>query len=524
MPPVAPHKNAPTHEGVPSSLRARTLVLLGSLATLISVAGSWIPSFWGDEAASVMSAERSWSSMFDMLTTVDAVHGLYYSFLHAWVDLFGASEFSVRLPSAIGVGVATAGLALLTTRLTRPSVGIVAAILFMTLPRTTYNGIETRAYAFTMALVVWLMVYLISLVSRREKRFWPWVGFAALFAVSNVLFIYTVLFALVFAVVGLTMRPDKATIWRSVLWIGAGALVALPVIIIAFFQREQIAFLHSRVGFTVKALFETPWFTQPLPAIIGWSLIALGIVIGLVVLWLQYRGRSVPAPLASLYGRRDKNLPRILVVGCAWLFVPSVLLAIGNSFTPLYSPRYLSFTGPAIALLMAVGVVAVSRSVRVKMLVPVLTIAVVAATVPTYLGQRTPHPRNGGTDWNSLSAIIAENASPGEAVIFDSTTRNARKPRLAKYMYPAAFEGLVDVGLKTPYDQTNGLWDRVYSIDEMTPRLDDHPIVWLVLVKPSFSDDLTIQETYLDTLKAAGYSVAETFASHRSTVYKMIRE
>ncbi len=506
-----------------SALRTRTLILLGLLATALSAAGSWIPSFWGDEAASVMSAERSWSSMFDMLTTVDAVHGLYYSFMHVWIDLFGASAFSVRLPSAIGIGIATAGIALLASRLTRPSVGIVAAFLFMTLPRTTYNGMETRAYAFTMALVIWLIIYLVSLVSRRETRIWPWIGFAALFAFSNILFIYTVLFAIVFAIIGLTMRPDRPTILRSILWVGVGAFVSLPIIALAFLEREQIAFLHSRVGFTVKALFETPWFTQPIPAIIGWSLTATAIATGLVVYLLQRSGKRVSEPLTALYARQGERMPRVLVVACAWLFVPSIILAVGTTATPLYSPRYLSFTGPALALLMAVGVVAISRLVRVKMLVPLLTIAIIAATVPTYLGQRTPHPRNGGTDWNSLSAVVEKQANPGDAVIFDSSIRNARKPRLAKYMYPEAFAGLADVGLETPYAETDGLWDKVYSIEDTVPRLSEHNTVWLILVKQSFSDNPEIQGKYIPTLEAAGYTITDSFVGHRSTVYKMIR-
>ena len=60
---------------------------LGTLATVVSLLGSWIPSLWGDEAASAMSAQRSIPSLFRMLGHVDAVHGTYYLGLHAWVQV-----------------------------------------------------------------------------------------------------------------------------------------------------------------------------------------------------------------------------------------------------------------------------------------------------------------------------------------------------------------------------------------------------------------------------------------------------
>src|SRR3954447_13901286 len=58
--------------------RWRMPVAMGLLGFAIVWPGSWIPSFWGDEAASVMSAQRSMPSLLRMLGHVDAVHGAYY--------------------------------------------------------------------------------------------------------------------------------------------------------------------------------------------------------------------------------------------------------------------------------------------------------------------------------------------------------------------------------------------------------------------------------------------------------------
>ncbi|UCR88969.1 glycosyltransferase family 39 protein [Mycetocola spongiae] len=518
--PPLPAPVPPTRGRIPWPL----LVLLGVAGTAISVTGSWIPSFWGDEAASIMSAERSWASLWPMLGTVDAVHGLYYAFLHVWIDLFGASPFSVRLPSALAVGLATASLAVLGARLSRPAVGITAAALFATLPRTTYYGMETRAYAFTMVLVIWLLLLLISLVARRETRVLPWLGFAALFAVANILFIYTVLFALVFAAIGLLMRPGAATAWRGALWIGAGALVSLPVLVFAYLEREQIAFLHSRNGFTAKALFETPWFTNTLLAWIGWSAILIGLLLGVITRVRLRRGLAVRPGLAAVFAPRSEGgaaLPTVLSVGVIWLVVPSLLLAAGTLITPLYSPRYLAFTAPAVALLMAVGVVALAQALRAAWLAPLLTLAMIAATIPVYLDQRTPFPRNGGTDWNAIADTMDRRAQPGDAVIFDSTPINARKPRLALHLYPEAFAGLEDVGLRTRFDLTDGLWDRSYGLDDTIARLDGATTVWFVQASEKFSTDPERSAEYLPALEAAGYTVVDSVRHNQSEIFEL---
>ncbi|OZB84722.1 MAG: hypothetical protein B7X41_14955, partial [Microbacterium sp. 14-71-5] len=53
----------------------RVAAIAGVVGLLAGVAGSWVPSFWGDEAASIMSASRTWPELWRMLQTVDGVHG-----------------------------------------------------------------------------------------------------------------------------------------------------------------------------------------------------------------------------------------------------------------------------------------------------------------------------------------------------------------------------------------------------------------------------------------------------------------
>ncbi|MBY0442063.1 MAG: hypothetical protein K2Q25_08030, partial [Mycobacteriaceae bacterium] len=86
----------------------------GMVATLATTLLSWRPSFWFDEAATVAAADRSEIDLLRLLLNFDAVHGLYYLVMRAWLSWVPINEFTARLPSAIAVGVAAAGLLVLT--------------------------------------------------------------------------------------------------------------------------------------------------------------------------------------------------------------------------------------------------------------------------------------------------------------------------------------------------------------------------------------------------------------------------
>lgn len=57
---------------------------VGVFAFVLGVAGSWIPSFWYDEVASVYASRRSLPDLIDLLRSTDIVHGAYYMGLHLW--------------------------------------------------------------------------------------------------------------------------------------------------------------------------------------------------------------------------------------------------------------------------------------------------------------------------------------------------------------------------------------------------------------------------------------------------------
>ena len=171
-----------THAAAAPGGRDRRPLLVGCVAAALSFAGSWVPSLWTDEAATITAARRTLPQLWRMLGTVDAVHGAYYAFAHVWVALFGSTALALRLPSAVAVGLAAGALTVLVRRLGgTPALATGSGLVFAVLPRTTWMGVEGRSYAWTALLAVALTLTLvIAADAQGRRRTAPWVAYAVL--------------------------------------------------------------------------------------------------------------------------------------------------------------------------------------------------------------------------------------------------------------------------------------------------------------------------------------------------------
>ncbi|SDS10387.1 glycosyltransferase family 39 protein [Microterricola viridarii] len=513
-----PHAAARAHP-------ARTAAMLGAGAALLSFAGSGIPSYWGDEAASVLSAERTLPGLFGLLGQIDAVHGAYYLFLHFWVQLLGTGEWAVRAPSAVAIGVAAAGCCVLGRRLFGPATGLLAGILFAVLPQATHMGAEARSYAFTMAAATWLLIWLLMLLDRQEQRPRVWAGYGVATAGSIYLFLYLGLMLPVGAVVLVILRAPRRT-WAG--WARAAALallLALPILVAAVLQRAQISFLAERGYATPDAVLVSQWFGWPGLALLAWALIVIALLGAVRALPASHgaaaqRAERIPAAMGAALPHRDA----VLIV-TAWLVLPTAAVLLVNAVAlPVYSVRYLAFSAPAAALLMAVGLRAVAtwalgpwrasaRRQQLGLLAGTLVIAALAA--PSYLGQRTPFAQ-GGSDLRQLAETVAANGQRGDAVVFDESVRPSLRPRLALDLYPAHFADYDDVMLDTRYVQRTRLWDTVRPLAELGARVQGHSTVWAV-ERGADRPDVT-------ALEALGYRVDAAMPINTTTVFKLTKE
>ena len=481
--------------------------LIGAFAAAVSAIGSWIPSLWGDEAASVLSALRPGESLLTMLTHVDAVHGAYYLGLHAWVHLFGSSPFVIRLPSAFAIAVCAAAVTWLCGRFESLGFAVLAGTLTAILPRLTYAGEEARGYAFAAALAAGLWIVVVELLRRPARSRRWWVLYAVVLALGIYVFLYLALLTLA---VGLALALDERGRRQLKRWLIASAgaaLAASPVAVLAVSQRQQIAFLAHRDVVTPNSILVKMWFSAWPFAVVAWSLIALAIV-G----WVRRRLRQ----------RRqgERSGLDLETVALAWLVVPTGILLAASPFAAGFTPRYGTFAAPAAAILIALGVwrlgdLRFGAGVPRNALAALAVVAVLLSAMPVWAAQRTPWAKN-KSDWNDIAATIHHDARQGDAIVFDDSVRPSRRPRLALDTDPAAFAGIADVTLETSYADSTSWHSSVYSVAEAARlgRFADVSRVWVV----EYARNGETDSTAIGDLESLGYEQAERITLHSSVV------
>lgn len=487
-------------------------VILGVLATVLVAAGSGIPSMWGDEAASVMSAERPLATLWPVLARVDAVHGVYYVLLHFWIDVFGASAFSVRFPSALAIGFATAGLVLLANRLGGLRLGVVAGLVFMIIPRVTYMGAEARSYAISAAIAVWLTLLLVVMIHRGYQSHQPrdrrrariltiagWVLYAVGLTAGISVFLYLAFLAAAHLAVVLLLRSTRATMLAWAISAAVAAGMILPFVLEVIAQRQQVAFLANRPRVSLGQILVEQWMGNAGFAIIAWGIMLFGIVWGIC----QAR-------------REHHRFAPILLVGLSWLVIAQGLMLALTLVTPLYALRYLSFVTPALALLLSFAVVSLTRIRHRTWIAVTLVLALVASSALTYIGQRTPFAKDNGTDFAQVSTTIGEVSSEGDAVVFDPTIRPSQRPRLAIHLYPEGFVKVTDVLLSRPYDTRSWLWDTQHSITNSAQYLEGFDRIWAI--EANYGSTWALAE-----LEAQGFAVVQVIPENHCVIYELER-
>ncbi|WP_163803822.1 glycosyltransferase family 39 protein [Mycolicibacterium anyangense] len=429
-------------------------------AIAVSAAGAARPSLWFDEAATISAATRSVGELWRLVGNIDAVHGLYYLAMHGWFALFPATEFWSRLSSSLAVGLAAAGVVVLGRQLSTRSVAVTAGVVFALLPRVTWAGIETRSYALCMVAGVWLTVLCINAI-RRDRLSW-WAGYAALVAVGALLNVFVVLILPVHAVlVAVFCDARGARIRWAVAALVAAAAVA-PFLAFSQTQLFQVGWI-SGVGWqTVGKILREQYFDHSLTFAI---LSALTLTAGMLC-----RSRAV-----AVAGEQPR---RLVITAISWIVLPTAALLIYSVVRhPVYYPRYLSFTAPALALLLGLCIVVVGRS---RAAITALLLAFAFAATPNYLAQRGPYAKE-GMDYSQVADVITRHANPGDCLVMDNST--AWKPGPIRPLIaarPAAFAKLHDYGRGLPAVARNRLWDSHLAVWTWADKMPGCPAIWTV--------------------------------------------
>ncbi|WP_285706614.1 glycosyltransferase family 39 protein [Microtetraspora sp. NBRC 16547] len=320
----------------------------------------------------------------------------------------GDSEWWLRLPSAVAIGVAAAFLLDLGRRLHSSRAGLAAAGLFAVLPAVSYHGANARPYAFAAAAAVISFWALHRAVTRPTGRR------LALYGASVALLGCTHLFAMLVVpaqlVIALWALPPRMTVRHLLPAVALGCLPAAAFAAIGFGERHAISWIPLKDPSILLKFPKMATGDQ-----VAGTLLLIAAFAGAAVLWLRSR-RPV----------RDRS-GAAWAVGAAFWFVlpPLLMLVISYAVMPVYVDRYLFVTVPGLALLGGIGLAAVpwaslpglSRRPGLSTAVTVLPSLVLALiALPVQIAYRSDNGHY--EDFRGASRVIEAALQPGDAILY----------------------------------------------------------------------------------------------------------
>ena len=437
-------------------------LFVGVLAAAISLAGAARPSFWYDEAATISASySRSLGQLWQMLGNVDAVHGVYYVLMHGWLALFPASEFWSRAPSGLAVGGAAAGIVVLGKQFSSRTVAVVSGVVCAILPRATWAGVEARPYALSMMAAVWVTVLLV-VAARRESR-WLWLGYGIGLALAVLLDMYLAMLLPVHAVLICSLRGGRTLVARFAVTSVLAVCALAPFVLEVVGQVDQIKWIPAIGHRTIEDVAVQQYFERSPP----FALLSALVVAAATVLWFAKSVRLADG---------DRQL---LVLAVAWLVIPTAVIVIWSAAVhPVYTPRYLSFTAPAMALLLGVCVGAVAAK-------PWAATALVGlfalAAAPNYVrAQVNPYAKY-GMDYSQVADLISAKAAPGDCLLVNDTVTFMPAPmRPLLAARPDAYRKLVDLTLWQRATDRREVFDTNLIPEVVAQPLSHCRVVWII--------------------------------------------
>ncbi|MGI5520710.1 glycosyltransferase family 39 protein [Micromonospora sp. CA-259024] len=422
------------------------------------------PEMWHDELVTIDVATRSTRQILGMLANVDAVHGAYYLFMHAWTTLVGTGPAAVRLPSVLAMALATACVALAGRRLFDGTTGVAAGFVFALVPTVTRFGQETRSYAFVVLGAAAATLFLLRALERPGLL--RWVAYAL--AVAGIGLVNVVALTLLLGHgVAVLIHCWRERRWWSVAWFAlataGGAAIAAPVILRGMKQAgRQISWIPDSAPWTVWEQV----YGSPLIAAAVTALAAVGLLTHL---------------------RRDAAARTASATLVAVLPVPVILLAATGDINYFFS-KYLLFLLPAWAVLAGAGIAALRRAP----LVAAALVVVAALSVPGQLALRGEYSHGWYTypqarafaplSYSQAARIIEADYQPGDGLVAGGPWWWMHEPGV-RYYLPA------DVSPRSVFQQRSAAQrNELFASACADPAscLRDEPRIWLLL--PTVTD------------------------------------
>jgi mannosyltransferase len=386
----------------------RRLWLVPVLIT--AILGLWRASsidLWWDELSTIDVARRPFAGILATAGHVDAVHTVYYLFMHVWIVAFGASPLSVRIPSVLAMCGATACTAAIAEKLFDRRIAFTAAMIFSLIPGVARYAEEARSYGFVVLGASAAFLLLLRTLEEPSPRRWRIYG--AMLALTGALNLIALLAVAGHAVAVLSKAraesDDRATRRREYLKpfamaVGVAVLIDVPIIVGGMFEADsQLGSLNRATVGDLASMWKDIGSSAPFSLLV---LLALPLL-------LAHRKRGPELTVLA-----SATFPALAL----W-FVS--LFSIGfDSFA-----RYLLFVLPAWAIVVAVAVDRLWPARRLALIAAILVTAVAVSVDQLQIHGHLSHFKydypSGAVlpeDYSAAAAIVAANFMPGDGGTF----------------------------------------------------------------------------------------------------------
>ncbi len=361
-----------------------------------------------DEAASVTIAAQHGGALGSAIAHDGGNMSGYYLLLHVLIGLFGNSEFVIRLPSAVATASTVAVVCMLALRLFDRRVAIVSGLLTAVSLPLVFWAQSARGYAPMVALVSASYLAFVTLIdSDPDEPPSPWALIG--YVVFTTLAIYSsFVAALVIPAQLVTLLWRRGPVRRLGLALAAIAVCCIPLVVLAASRGSGQLFWVPRPSITSEKQVLESLTSSGLPPVFR-STSTTAVLLGLTVVLLVLIAAAIVRQLLSEAGGR-KSWGQTLAL--SWLVVP-VALAWLESLVgqPIFLPRNLLLSIPAVALLLALGVT--DRRVPGALAWPVL-VALLALRVL----QLAPSYGVSPEDWQAATAYVMARAQASDCIAF----------------------------------------------------------------------------------------------------------
>jgi mannosyltransferase len=228
-------------------------------------------------------------------------------------------------------------------------------------------------------------------------------------------------------------------------------------------QAHQISWVAPIGHRTIEDVAIQQYFERSPP----FSIVSALIVVTAIVLWLFTSAHLVEG---------DRQL---LTLAIGWLVIPTAVIVSWSALVhPIYTPRYLCFTAPAMAL--ALGVCIGALAVKPWAGAAVISILAIVATPNYIFAQRNPYAKY-GMDYSQVADLITAKAAPGDCLLVNDTVTFMPAPmRPLMAARPDAYRKLIDLTLWQRATDRNDVFDTNLIPEVVAKPLSHCRVVWII--------------------------------------------